>query len=300
MSRRLVAIGLGLVLAGCTGGATTSEQADRQPVSTISAAPTQTTVTTPKPTLKPTATPTLAQLPKGLVSYPVGTGKSPLPYLEYLPQGYGDGTPRPLLVFLHGVDEMANGTEASLRKILGLGIPQLIAAGAWPAERPFVVLMPQEPAARSDRCDFGPEIDQFLDFAVDRYEIDETRIYLTGISCGAIGVLDYLARSQERRVAATVPISSAPYEGPEAGASVRGGCAIARTPTWFFHGALDDTVPVHYAVDAVTDLHACKNPPPKEIKLTIYSDADHDAWTRTYDGSAGHDIYGWLLKHKSN
>ena len=52
---------------------------------------------------------------------------------------------------------------------------------------------------------------------------------------------------------------------------------------------------MHYVEDAVTDLHACTNPPPNEVKLTVYPDADHDAWTRTYDGSAGHDIYEWLL-----
>ena len=39
----------------------------------------------------------------------------------------------------------------------------------------------------------GPRSSRFLEFAVDRYEIDELRIYLTGINCGAIGVLDYLA-----------------------------------------------------------------------------------------------------------
>ena len=59
-------------------------------------------------------------------------------------------------------------------------------------------------------------------------------------------------------------------------------------------------MPVHYAEDAVADLHACKNPPPNEVKLTVYPDADHDAWTRTYDGSAGHDIYEWLLDQERN
>ena len=57
-------------------------------------------------------------------------------------------------------------------------------------------------------------------------------------------------------------------------------------------------MPVHYPEDAVTELNACKNPPPKEVKLTVYPDADHDAWTRTYDLSAGHDVYAWLLEHE--
>ena len=43
---------------------------------------------------------------------------------------------------------------------------------------------------------------------------------------------------------------------------------------------LGRTVPVHYVEDAVAELQACTDPPPSEIKLTIYPDADHsDAWT---------------------
>ena len=136
--------------------------------------------------------------------------RQPAPVSEYLPPGYGDGSPRPLLVFLHGIDEEADGSEASLASILRLGVPQLIAEGEWPSERPFIVLMPQEPVAKSQRCDFGPEIDRFLEFAVDRYEIDEARIYLTGISCGAIGIWDYLAETDDNTIAAAVPISDIP------------------------------------------------------------------------------------------
>ena len=42
--------------------------------------------------------------------------------------------------------ETGDGSEAQLRNVLSgpeLGIPQMIAAGEWPTERPFVVLMPQ-------------------------------------------------------------------------------------------------------------------------------------------------------------
>ena len=39
----------------------------------------------------------------------------------------------------------------------------------------------------------------------------------------------------------------------------------------------------------------------ERIKLTVYPDADHsDVWTPTYDGSAGHDIYEWLLDQRLN
>jgi len=162
------------------------------------------------------------------------------------------------------------------------------------------VLMPQETTAASQTCRFGVDIGRFLDYAVDRYPIDESRIYLTGISCGAIGVLDTLARSPQGRIAAAVPIGSAPYEPPYDGTEVIGGCAIAKTPTWFFHGALDEAVPVSYVENAVADLRAC-DPPPTGLELTVYPQGHHDAdtWDPTYDGSVGHDIYQWLLGHRS-
>lgn len=286
MNRPLAALGCAILLAACATGGTPSPE-PAQP--SASAAP-----WTTHPTQLPTkvASPSPVAWPVGVVAYPMGSSNSPLPYLEYLPGGYGDGAARPLLVFLHGVDEDANGTEPSLLKILGLGIPRLIADGKWPAEREFVVLMPQEPAAKSERCDFGAEIGKFLEFAVERYSVDRSRVYLTGISCGAIGVWDYLASTAGGTVAAAVPISGHPVWAME-----KAGCAIGRVPTWVFHGASDDIVPVEYVEDAIARLRSCTDPAPSELELTVYPDADHDAWTRTYDLSAGHDVFAWLLAH---
>ena len=287
MSRVLAVLGLLPLLAACTGGITPSQQPS-QPT-----APTASPTSAPTPTTTPTPSPSPVAWPEGVVAYPVESGEGPLPYLEYLPPGYGDGSPRPLLAFLHGVDEEADGSEASLHRILGLGVPQMIADGSWPSDRPFVVLMPQEPVAKSGRCDFGPEIDRFLKFAVDRYEIDEARIYLTGISCGAIGIWDYLAETENNKVTAAVPISGHPAWVME-----KAGCSVARVPIWVFHGARDDTVPVGFVEDSIDELRACTDPPPNGLKLTTYPDADHDAWTRTYDLSAGHDIFEWMLQHE--
>ncbi|WP_199724247.1 hypothetical protein [Corallococcus sp. AB011P] len=33
------------------------------------------------------------------------------------------------------------------------------------------------------------------------------------------------------------------------------------------------------------------------LLLTLYPGVGHDSWGRTYDGSAGHDVYAWLLSH---
>ena len=305
MKRLVWILGLCIGLVGCTGSDT---PATDQPIAVL---PTivPTTVPTPSPDTTatavpgPSSAPTVASTPwpKGITAHPVGSAGNDIGLLSYLPPGYETGdADRPLLVFLHGSEEYGDGSESQMRKVLANGIPTMIAAGSWPADLPFIVLMPQYSFAEANGpCALNDEIESVIEWADRTYRIDPARIYLTGISCGAIGVLDYLAGSQERRVAATVPISSAPYVSASQVEGVRGGCAIARTPTWFFHGALDDIVPVHYVEDAVAELRACKDPAPKEVKLTVYPDADHDAWTRTYDGSGGHDIFQWLLDQTS-
>jgi predicted peptidase len=215
--------------------------------------------------------------------------------VEYLPPGYGDGAARPLLVFLHGGGEGGDGTETSLRQVTKLGIPMMIAGDEWPEDRPFVVLTPQFSRADVQDCELADELDSFLDFALTHYDVDERRVYLTGLSCGAIGVWDYVAVHGNEVVTAVVPIA-----GHAANAIDTAGCELGQVPVWAFHGADDEVVPVMYIEDPIEELKAC-DPPPTDVRLTIYPDADHfenDAWTRTYDLSAGHDVYAWLLSHE--
>ena len=112
-----------IIVTGCGGAARGSDPAEF----TVQASPS-------------TAGPTVG----GLSVRALGNvGGAPLGYLEYLPPGYGDGKPRPLLVFLHGSGEAGNGSEAALDVVDKLGPPELIEAGDWPDDRPFVVLAPQ-------------------------------------------------------------------------------------------------------------------------------------------------------------
>jgi predicted peptidase len=221
-------------------------------------------------------------------------------YLEYLPPGYGDGEPRPLLVFLHGGGEAGDGSEEQLALVATHGIPALIEAGEWPGERPFVILSPQYgPEPASGDCAIAQELHAFLNFATEHYEVDPSRIYLTGISCGAIGVWDYLADHGDEVVAVAVPISGhAEWALEESSA-----CELALVPVWAFQGALDEVVTVDHTEGPMDQIRACDLGQPIEMELTVYPDADHvenDAWTRTYDLSAGHDIYTWMLEHSSD
>jgi predicted peptidase len=210
-------------------------------------------------------------------------------YYEYLPPHYGNGALYPLLVFRHGIGENGNGTS-DLGKVLVHGPPKLIEANQWPEARPFVVLSVQHPG---DGCSTPQENDDFLHFAMDHYEVDPKRVYVTGLSCGAIGTWDYLGDHTDELAAAAVLIC-----GNGRPAFTKAGCNLGKVPIWAFHGEADKTVDPLGSTETVANLKACTNPPAVDVKLTTYPGVGHDSWTMTYDlSNPQNDIYAWMLSH---
>jgi predicted peptidase len=219
---------------------------------------------------------------------PLGTTAARNGFWEYLPPGYGDGTRRPLLVFWHGVGEDGSGSAADLARILTHGPPQLINRNQWPASRPFIVLSPQHGPAG---CPVATEIRDFIAFALASYEVDPGRVYLTGLSCGALGGGAYLGQFRGEQVVAAVLIAgnaSAPF--------AQAGCALLdQVAIWAFHGDADATVPIAGDDSGMRSFLACPAPH-RDARYTVYPGAGHEAsWTMTYDLRAGNDIYAWLL-----
>ena len=140
-----------------------------------------------------------------LTAHPLGETDAPAGYYEYLPPGYGDGTARPLLVFLHGFGGNGDGSAAELDNLFDGGIPELIHSNRWPSDRPFVVLAPQHASPPDDaadpayaQCDAAPhgascvmriqhdkghpvartycatpaEVHSFLSYAIARFDVD--------------------------------------------------------------------------------------------------------------------------------
>ncbi len=304
-SSLLIAGVLALLLIGCGddgseatggqgGGTTTAGTA-------TGAGPTSgpsTSQTGPSTTGSMTTATTGTGLPDGpssdrLTLRPLGTvDGANMGYAEYLPPGYGDGGLRPLLLFHHGIGESGDGSEEQLDRLFNTGLPPLIENDEWPSDRPFIVLMTQHNAPPNTSCHSVEEITTFLDFAMQYYDVDPTRVYLTGLSCGAIGSWNYLGTHTDEVAAAAVLIA-----GDGNGAFNNAGCDLGRVAIWAFHGALDDVVGPGGSTQPIENLNECDSPAPVEAKITIYPDADHNSWDRTYDGSAGHDIYGWLLGH---
>lgn len=195
-------------------------------------------------------------------------------YLLYLPPEYGETKKDwPLMLFLHGMGERGDDLEMVKKH----GPPKLIAGGR---DFPFVVVSPQCPGWSWWATEVEA-LDALLDNICGRYRVDEDRIYLTGLSMGGFGTWA-LAAHRPDRFTAIAPICGG-GEPEDAG-------KIAHLPIWVFHGAQDPLVPVKRSKEMVEALKEAGGDP----KLTIYPDAGHDAWTRTYENQ---ELYDWFLEH---
>lgn len=232
-----------------------------------------------------------------LVMRPRGTTIGPQGYWEYLPADYDSRDDWALMVFLHGVGANGDGTSNELERILSYGPPSLMASNQWPvpgtaAPDEFVMVAPQN---GGDWCHDPVEVRNFIEFAVQVYGIDLERVYLTGLSCGGVGAWEYLRIAlDDDRIAAAVPIC-----GDGEAAWNERGCELGQVPIWAFHGDQDDVILPSGSLIPMGNLATCRKPAAVDARLTMYPGVGHDSWTRTYDLTAGHDIYAWLLSHRN-
>lgn len=204
-------------------------------------------------------------------------------YLLFLPKEYqaAQGKRWPLLLFLHGAGERG----ADIWKVAVHGPPKHVAAHP---EFPFIVVSPQCPEGQiwSEETLLA-----LLDEVTREYAVDTNRVYLTGLSMGGYGTWD-LGLAHPERFAAIVPICG----GGElikvllAGGERAG--ALKSLGVWAFHGAKDPVVPPEESERMVNFL---KKAGVTDVKLTVYPEAGHDAWTETYNNP---ELYEWLLKHQ--
>lgn len=193
-------------------------------------------------------------------------------YLLYLPEDYESRPSWPLLLFLHGAGERGDDLDLVKKH----GPPKLISEGK---ALPLVVVSPQCPSNRR----WEPmELATLLDEVVERYRIDQQRIYVTGLSMGGFGTFA-LAAYQPQRLAAIVPICG--------GGEPIMARLISPVPAWVFHGAKDRVVPLSRSEQMVEALERAGG----QVKFTVYPDAEHDSWTETY---ANPELYEWLLSQR--
>ena len=197
-----------------------------------------------------------------------------LNYLLYLPTDYSNSKKGyPLVLFLHGAGE--RGEDINLVEIHG--IPRLINMGK---EFPFITIAPQCP---SDRWWPEPVLTKALISLIEntkaQYNVDNSRIYATGLSMGGYGTLE-IAMERPDLFSGIIPICG--------GGDLKKIDRLKDMPVWLFHGDADTVVPVENS----TEIYDLLKPISDNVKITIYKDVGHDSWTQTYDNNQ---IYEWLL-----
>ena len=236
----------------------------------------------------------------------IGTTGAHMGYYEHLPVHYSDdpNAKFPLIVFIHGWGRArflnSYTVQTPLSSVANANLAGLINGtyGSWDASRPFIVLSPQKCV---DELIYGTTAERMkllLDYAINTYKVDTSRIYMGGHSQGSGDTWDYV-NNYPLQLAAVFPISG--------GYGTVSGCQLKNTPAWAFNGQNDTVVPYQNQVDTVNSINACN--PPERAKVTVLPGADHDgAETEVVtlsglgQGLAPYDIYNqsiydWLLAH---
>jgi len=201
------------------------------------------------------------------------------PCLVYLPEGYEARAEKrwPVILYLHGKDE--RGSDCAVLKESGLPkyieghpIPCIVVAPQCPSDSEWIFHLDSLAALTGD--------------IIGGYRADRSRVYLTGLSMGAIGAW-HLGIAYPELFAAIIPISGGtyPFLGyPEAVTKAKD------VPIWAFHGMDDPVLPIRLTQVLVDELAKAGG----RIRYTYYENTGHDAWTRTYENP---EVYDWLLQH---
>ncbi|MBN1501718.1 MAG: hypothetical protein JW982_16280 [Spirochaetes bacterium] len=207
-------------------------------------------------------------------------------YLLYDPSDNTGNGKLPLLVFFHGsgdtgLDPLALWKASPFRYIADKG------------SLPFLMVAPVlNKPLQAFPSDFFPML---LNEIRQKYKIDESRIYVTGLSMGGFAAWES-AFSMPDRIAAIAPLSCADTEffilgrerfRPFTDDDYR---KIKGMPVYAVNGRLDPIIP---AGSAVKTFEKAKNSG-INMKYEIIEDGDHDTWSKTY-GSM--EFYNQLLQH---
>ncbi|AXY78228.1 hypothetical protein D3H65_31380 [Paraflavitalea soli] len=219
-------------------------------------------------------------------------------YQQALPALYDSTTKRyPLLVFIHGIGELGDGST-QLYNAANVGVARLIKDKKFPPNFvvnsknfSFIVISPQ--IKKWDYTTVAKDVNDMITFAINKYRIDTTRIYVSGLSMGGGYTWDY-AGTYASRIAAIAPICGA--SGPN-DSKVKT-IANAKLPVWAFHNDDDGTVASSNSKNWVSKINALN--PPTKARLTLWPTGGHDAWTKATSPAYKENnmnMYEWMLQY---
>lgn len=196
-------------------------------------------------------------------------------YLLHVPEDYDKYPDKkwPVIFYLHG----RHASGKNLQSLKRYGLPYYISKGK---KMDFIVVSPQCPWGKNWASDdwFNPVYDEVN----GKLRVDDSRIYLIGMSMGGFGTWA-LANRMPDRFAAISPMCG--------GADVRWADQLSKTPTWVFHGTADRQIPISRSEVMVKALEKKK----AEVKFSRLAGQGHDISKQFNDD----ELYAWLLQHST-
>ncbi len=266
-----------------------------------------------------------------VVEKPLGSTSSPWGYLEYLPPGY-DSSPNehyPIVVALAGIGEIGNGTT-QLELVADNGPIKMIKDGAtYFADKKVIVIAPQAPDQWEFDPQLT-SMKAFLPYLESTYHVDTGRIYMTGLSAGGGGVYTFIGSGfAEGIVAGAIAIcgNQDPYDSfippfakmPLWSFQNWGDPTNTRTRPIGWTTKIGDERSGNATLDVMNGYPNTNGDPTlaaagtetaifdgtsftwnagvptdgsSTLRLTLYTAAQHDAWTATYADTG---VWDWLL-----
>jgi predicted peptidase len=222
-----------------------------------------------------------------------------LPYRILYPINFDSTKSYPLVVFLHGAFEKGTDNERQLA-IGGRYFLREDNRQAFPA----IVIFPQCPESDSWAY-FDNELDsatgrakywnfpfrkqptlptlilkQLLDSMCNLHFTDRSRMYIGGLSQGAMGVYDIVARYPG--------IFAAAFSVCGAGKTSTAKNFAGTTAIWIFHGDKDDVVPVTFSRDYYKRLQKLG----ADVRYTEYPSVYHNSWVNAFGEK---ELLSWLF-----
>lgn len=182
----------------------------------------------------------------------------------------------PLMVFLHGSGERGDNLEMVK------------------AHSPFTYknLFPEPVAILAPQCPkdvwWDTEAVYYLIKEIQqKYQIDDSRIMLTGLSMGGWGTLK-LAMEHPELFSAVVAVCAPVDRLMKVRVS-----QYKDLPMKLFHGGNDDIVSPMNSIKIYQEIKKVN----KNVELTIFPDENHNSWDSTYSNPK---LYEWMLAQKKN
>ncbi len=197
-------------------------------------------------------------------------------YLLHVPEDYNKYPDKkwPVIFYLHG--RHASGKD--LRSVKRYGLPYYLSKGK---KMDFIVVSPQCPWGKNWSSEdwFNPVYDE----VAAKLRVDDSRVYLVGMSMGGFGTWALANRMPDRFAAI------APFCG---GADVKWADHLSKIPTWVFHGTADRQIPISRSEVMVNALEK-KN---ANIKFSRLINQGHDI-SKQFDND---ELYEWMKQYSLN